>query len=144
VGLTPDQVDALLAAAAAGSGPAAVRHPAVLPVLAALGLRVGELVGLDVTDVGAERGHRSIRFVGKGGKSRRRALTPAAAAAPAEYLAARGHPSHRPFFVPPPAARPGPGPPPATTAAPRAGTRPTGRCSSPPTPPASTGTPCSG
>ena len=99
VGLTPDEVDALLAAAAADTGPAAIRHRAVLAFLADLGLRVGELVGLDVTDIGAERGHRSIRFVGKGGKSRRRALTPAAAAALDDYLAARGHPADGPLFV---------------------------------------------
>ena len=99
VGLTPDQVDALLAAAAADTGPAAVRHRAVITVLADLGLRVGELVGLDVTDVGAERGHRSVRFVGKGGKARRRALTPAAAAALDAYLAERGDPGDGPLFV---------------------------------------------
>ena len=62
-----------------GAGPAAARHRAVLALLADLGLRVGELVSLDVADVGWERGHRSVRFVGKGGKPRRRALTPAAA-----------------------------------------------------------------
>jgi integrase/recombinase XerD len=99
VGLSPGEVDALLAAAAADTGPAAVRHRAVLTLLADLGLRVGELVGLDVTDIGAERGHRSVRFVGKGGKARRRALTPAAAAALDDYLAVRGHPADGPLFV---------------------------------------------
>jgi integrase/recombinase XerD len=89
LGLTPEQVDALLAAAAAGTGPAAVRHRAVLALLADLGLRVGELVSLDVADIGTERGHRSVRFVGKGGKPRRRALTPAAAHALDTYLAGR-------------------------------------------------------
>jgi len=89
VGLTPEEVDAVLAAAAADSGPAAVRHHAVIALLADLGLRVGELVGLDVADVGVERGHRSVRFVGKGGKPRRRALTPYAAAALDAYLAQR-------------------------------------------------------
>jgi integrase/recombinase XerD len=89
VGLAPPEVDALLAAAAAGTGPAAVRHRAVLALLADLGLRVGEVVGLDVADVGVERGHRSVRFTGKGGKPRRRALTPDAAAALDAYLAQR-------------------------------------------------------
>jgi site-specific recombinase XerD len=96
VGLTPEQVDALLAAADAARGPAAVRHRAVLALLADLGLRVGELVGLDVADIGWERGHRCVRFVGKGGKLRRRALTPAAAAAVDEYLGAR---TDGPLFV---------------------------------------------
>src|SRR3954447_10118609 len=77
VGLTPDEVDALLAAAQR----AGVRHRAVLTMLADLGLRVGELVGLDLADVGWERGHRTVRFVAKGGRSRRRVLTAEAAAA---------------------------------------------------------------
>ncbi|MEU4220633.1 tyrosine-type recombinase/integrase [Actinoplanes sp. NPDC026623] len=89
VGLSPEQVDALLAAAGAETGPAAVRNLVVLALLADLGLRVGEVVGLDVADLGVERGHRSVRFTGKGGKPRRRALTPYAAAALDAYLAWR-------------------------------------------------------
>jgi site-specific recombinase XerD len=89
VGLSPEEVDALLAAVEAETGPAAVRHRASVALLADLGLRVGELVGLDVADVGVERGHRSVRFVGKGGKPRRRALTPYAAAALDAYLQER-------------------------------------------------------
>jgi site-specific recombinase XerD len=96
VGLTPQEVDALLAAADTATGPAAVRHRAVLALLADLGLRVGELVSLDVTDVGWERGHRTVRFVGKGGRPRRRALTPAAAAALDTYLGDR---ADGPLFV---------------------------------------------
>jgi site-specific recombinase XerD len=96
LGLSPEEVDALLAAADADTGPAAVRHRAVLALLADLGLRVGELVSLDVADVGTERGHRSVRFVGKGGKPRRRALTPAAAAALDTYLDGR---TEGPLFV---------------------------------------------
>lgn len=89
VGLTAEQVDALLAAATAQTGPSAARHRAALALLADLGLRVGELVSLDVADLGYERGHRSVRFVGKGGRARRRALTPAAADAVDAYLAQR-------------------------------------------------------
>lgn len=96
VGLTPSEVDALIAAASAQRGPTAARTRLVVALLADLGLRVGELVSLDVSDVGVERGHRSVRFTGKGGKPRRRALTPGAAAALDEYLAARA-------AVPPPA-----------------------------------------
>ena len=94
LGLAPDEVDALLLAAQA----AGVRHHAVLIMLADLGLRVGELVGLDVGDVGWERGHRTVRFVGKGGRARRRALTPGAAAALDEYLRVRGV-DEGPLFV---------------------------------------------
>ncbi|MER7457773.1 tyrosine-type recombinase/integrase [Micromonospora sp. NPDC126480] len=89
VGLTPEEVDALLAAAAAATGPTAARNRAAIALLADLGLRVGELVSLDIADLGAERGHRSIRFVGKGGRARRRALTPGTAYAVDAYLAQR-------------------------------------------------------
>src|SRR3954454_23956865 len=99
VGLAAGEVDALLAAAAATGGPAAVRHRAVCALLADLGVRVGELVSLNVADVGWERGHRTVRFVGKGGRPRRRALTPAAAAALDEYLAGRAPGGDGPLFV---------------------------------------------
>jgi site-specific recombinase XerD len=89
VGLSPEEVDALLRTAATATGPTAARTRAALALLADLGLRVGELVSLDVTDLGEERGHRSIRFTGKGGKHRRRALTPGTAAAVDAYLTER-------------------------------------------------------
>lgn len=89
VGLTPDEVDALLAAADADTGPTAARNRAALALLADLGLRVGELVSLNVDDLGHERGHRSVRFVGKGGRPRRRALTPGTTYALDAYLATR-------------------------------------------------------
>jgi len=94
VGLAPDEVDALLAVARA----AGERHRAVITLLADLGLRVGELVGLDVGDVGWERGHRTVRFVGKGGRPRRRALTAGAAEALDDYLRLRGL-AEGPLFV---------------------------------------------
>jgi integrase/recombinase XerD len=99
VGLTATEVDALLAAADADNGPQAARHRAMLTLLADLGLRVGELVALDVADLGVERGHRTVRFVGKGGKPRRRALAPGTAAALDAYLAVRPGPSAGPLFV---------------------------------------------
>ncbi|MEG3636788.1 tyrosine-type recombinase/integrase [Micromonospora palythoicola] len=89
VGLAPDEVDALLAAAEAETGPTAARNRAAVALLADLGLRVGELVSLNLDDLGAERGHRSVRFVGKGGRARRRALTPGTAYAVDAYLAER-------------------------------------------------------
>ncbi|GGL12294.1 tyrosine-type recombinase/integrase [Mangrovihabitans endophyticus] len=90
VGLSPQEVDGVLAVAAAEQGPTAVRHRAMVALLADLGLRVGEVVGLDVADVGWERGHRTVRFTGKGGRARRRALTGEAGAALDAYLAVRG------------------------------------------------------
>lgn len=89
IGLTPQEVDALLAAAETEQGPTAARNRVVLSLLADLGLRVGELVSLDLADLGHERGHRSIRFVGKGGRERRRALTPGAAYTLDAYLTER-------------------------------------------------------
>jgi site-specific recombinase XerD len=86
VGLSPAEVDALLVAAETDPSASRLRNHALVAMLADLGLRVGELVGLDVTDLGYERGHRSIRFTGKGGKRRRRALTPASSAAVETYL----------------------------------------------------------
>jgi integrase/recombinase XerD len=86
VGLSAEEVDALLVAAETDPAPARLRNHAIVALLADLGLRVGELVGLDVTDLGYERGHRSIRFTGKGGKKRRRAMTPASTAAVETYL----------------------------------------------------------
>ncbi|GIE39577.1 tyrosine recombinase XerC [Actinoplanes lobatus] len=94
VGLAPAEVDALLAAA----GRAGRRTHAMITVLADLGLRVGELVGLNLDDLGHERGHRTVRFTGKGGKARRRAVTPAVAAALDDYLAERGS-APGPLFV---------------------------------------------
>ncbi|MEV7626445.1 tyrosine-type recombinase/integrase [Actinoplanes sp. NPDC089786] len=85
VGLSPEEVDALLAAADRDGA----RSRALLTVLADLGLRVSELIGLDVDDVGFERGHRSVRFVGKGGRARRRVLTSSAGAALDGYLGGR-------------------------------------------------------
>jgi site-specific recombinase XerD len=86
VGLAATEVDALLAAAEADRGRESVRSYALIAVLADLGLRVGEVVGLNIDDIAYERGHRSIRFVGKGGAARRRALTPASTAALESYL----------------------------------------------------------
>jgi integrase/recombinase XerD len=86
VGLSPAEVDALLVAAETDPSAARLRNHAVIALLADLGLRVGELVSLDVSDLGYERGHRSIRFTGKGGKKRRRALTPAGTAIVETYL----------------------------------------------------------
>jgi integrase/recombinase XerD len=89
IGLSGTEVDALLAAAERDGGPGQIRNQAVVAILADLGLRVGELVSLDIEDLGYERGHRSVRFTGKGGTHRRRALTPASTAAVETYLLQR-------------------------------------------------------
>ena len=86
VGLSSAEVDALLAATETDDTPSRERNQAVIAILADLGLRVGEVVGLNLEDLGYERGHRSVRFTGKGGAHRRRALTPASTAAVETYL----------------------------------------------------------
>jgi integrase/recombinase XerC len=63
--------DLLLAAAeraSSDSDPVAVRDLAILELLYATGVRVGELCGLDVDDVDA--GRRTVRVLGKGSKER--------------------------------------------------------------------------
>lgn len=50
------------------SDPVQIRDHAILEVLYATGMRVGELVGLDITDV--DFGSRLIRVLGKGNKER--------------------------------------------------------------------------
>lgn len=47
-----------------------LRDRALLAMMAELGLRVGEALGLDVEDFRMNRGHRTVRVHGKGGKTR--------------------------------------------------------------------------
>jgi integrase/recombinase XerC len=69
--LQAQQVLRLLASledAAADGSPVAVRNRAMVEVLYATGLRVGELAGLDVDDLNPDR--RTLRVIGKGNKER--------------------------------------------------------------------------
>ncbi|NED98343.1 site-specific tyrosine recombinase XerD [Phytoactinopolyspora alkaliphila] len=63
-----DQVERLLAAAAVGDGPRALRDRALLELLYGCGSRISEAVGLDRDDVDLETGTVVLR--GKGGKTR--------------------------------------------------------------------------
>jgi site-specific recombinase XerD len=101
VGLTLPQVHALLAAAEErrpGSD-TRDRDRVILTLLADLGLRISEVTGANVEDLGHDRDHRVLSFVGKGGKPRRRSLDPGTSVALDRYLASRGDPVEGPMFV---------------------------------------------
>jgi integrase/recombinase XerC len=66
--LAPDQARAVLESAAVADEPIGLRDRLVLELLYASGIRVSELVGLDVDDV--DRGRRLVRVLGKGRKER--------------------------------------------------------------------------
>lgn len=76
-----------LAAAASEDDPLAIRDLAAVELLYAAGLRVSELVGLDLADLDASR--RTVRVLGKGAKERVVPYGAPAAAAVARWLAAR-------------------------------------------------------
>jgi site-specific recombinase XerD len=107
VGLSDDEIDALLDSADAEAQArahaltinpsatrqarylAALRDRALVRLLADLGLRVGEGLALDIDTLAYNRGHRTVRYVGKGNKQRERALAAHTLEAVDEYLAAR-------------------------------------------------------
>lgn len=68
--LTPQEVDQLLEQPAQGSGPEALRDMAMMELIYATGMRVSELVSLDLSDINLEPGSGSVRCWGKGDRER--------------------------------------------------------------------------
>jgi integrase/recombinase XerD len=71
MGLTAAQLQQFMRAARAAEHSSAARDTALLAVIAELGLRVSEALGLDVDDFGHDRGHRVVSVRGKGNKVRK-------------------------------------------------------------------------
>lgn len=89
--LTVDEASSLIDAIKAGEDAAkdAIRDLAMLEVMYSAGIRISELVGLDLKDVDTDRGQ--IRVMGKGGKERIAFLGRLAINSVREYLKRRGH-----------------------------------------------------
>jgi integrase/recombinase XerC len=66
--LAPDQARELVESTAGAEEPVGLRDAVVLELLYASGIRVSELVGLDIDDV--DRGRRLLRVLGKGSRER--------------------------------------------------------------------------
>lgn len=84
--LTPQEVDELLEQPARRNTPEAKRDKAMLELLYATGLRVTELVSLDVSDVELESDPVTVRCVGKGDQDRVRPLPPSAVSELRQYI----------------------------------------------------------
>ncbi len=70
VGLSSAEATRFMRTARTRTNPTARRDAAILGLLAELGLRVGEATGLNFDQLGHNKGHRSVRVRGKGGKVR--------------------------------------------------------------------------
>ena len=92
--LEEEEIEALIAAARAKSGPDALRLTALLELLYATGLRISELVGLPLSALAPDRTVLTVR--GKGGKERMVPVGSAAREALSAWLGVRT------FYVPDP------------------------------------------
>lgn len=86
VGLSREQGRALIAAADADPGRARLRSAAVIRLLLHNALRVDEVLGADIADLGTDRGHQVLTVLGKGNRRAKVPLTPATVVALHAYL----------------------------------------------------------
>ncbi len=93
VGLTREQGRALIAAADADPGPARLRSAAVIRLLLHNALRVDEVLGADIADIGSDRGHRVLTVLGKGNRRAKVPLSPGTLDALHAYLEHRAIPT---------------------------------------------------
>jgi integrase/recombinase XerD len=89
VGLSATEAAALLRAAEQDEVLGRACAEPLAGLLVQLGARVSEVCALDVTDLGHDSGHRTVRLRMKGGKTRTRAVPPRLAAAVDAYLGGR-------------------------------------------------------
>jgi integrase/recombinase XerD len=88
-GLTKTQADDLIAVADADTGPQAARTSAIVATLLFTGIRVSEAVDADVDQLGHDRGHRVLRFTGKGDQDHLVVIPPPATHRIDAYLTGR-------------------------------------------------------
>jgi site-specific recombinase XerD len=86
VGLSREQGRALIAAADRDLGQARLRSAAVIRLLLHNALRVDEVLGADIGDLGTDRGHQVLTVLGKGNRRAKVPLTPATVSALHAYL----------------------------------------------------------
>jgi integrase/recombinase XerD len=95
-GLTKEQALAMLAAADSADGRQATRNAAIVAVYLFTGIRVSEIIGADLADLGMDRGHRILWVTRKGGGRQPVVLPPPALSRLDAYLASRSDTEHVP------------------------------------------------
>jgi site-specific recombinase XerD len=102
--LEPREIERILDAAGR-STPAGIRDRAIMEAFFSSGMRISEVVSLDVDDVAILKSKKDenktleLSIVGKGNRVRTVFLSPRACGWVREYLASRGPDDHKPLFI---------------------------------------------